>query len=138
MIPKYVLDEISLQPDPNLAGLASSFVAGSHASAHASEVGQRIYALLTSRFGASVLVGAVLAAPSRPPVIATEPFVHRIVGDAGFTDEMKKYSGRVVRYVIQELGGRWVRRGIKVTVESRYASGSIYTFRRAEAVGLAA
>ena len=38
--------------------------------------------------------GAVIAAPSRPPVIAIEPFIAKLVGDAAFTDEMKKYMRR--------------------------------------------
>jgi hypothetical protein len=87
-----------------------------------------IYRFLTSRLGVGVLMGAVIAAPSRPPVIATEPFIAKLVGDAAFTDDMKKYTGRVVRQIIEHLGGAFVRRGVKVTVESRYGSGSIYTF----------
>lgn len=41
---------------------------------------------------------------------------------------MKKYAGRLVRYIVEHLGGGWVRRGVKITVASRYSSGSIYTF----------
>ncbi|WP_292208391.1 hypothetical protein [Mesorhizobium sp.] len=123
----YNPDKISLGRDPNLHDFI--FDAGSHANAHDSLIGHGIYELLTSRLGVAVLMGAVIAAPSRPPVIATEPFVLRHVGSAGFTDEMKKYTGRLVRYIIEHLGGRWVRRGVKVTVESEYGSGSIYTFR---------
>lgn len=123
----YLLDAISLQTDPNMSNLF--FNAGSHAPARDSQTGQAIYDILTSRLGVAVLVGSVIAAPSRPPVIATEPFVAKIVGDAAFTDEMKKYTGRIVRQIIEHLGGQWVRRGVKVTVESRYGSGSIYSFR---------
>ncbi|MEG3153459.1 hypothetical protein [Sphingomonas sp. RB1R13] len=104
------------------------FYPGSHIAAHDSETGQAIHDFLTSRLGVAVLMGAVIAAPSRPPVIATEPFIAKLVGDAGFTDEMKKYTGRVVRQIVEHLGGKWVRRGVKVTVTSRYGSGSIYTF----------
>lgn len=134
MLRNYQLDLIALQPDPNLSA-AQGFTAGSHAAAHASKVGREVFRLLTSRFGVAVLIGAVVAAPSRPPVIATEPFVHALVGDAGFTDEMKKYTGRLVRFVVEQLGGRWVRRGVKVTVDSRYGSGSIYTFRPSKVSG---
>lgn len=127
MLADYILDAVVLETDPNLRDM--DFSAGSHAPAHDSVTGQAIYRLLTSRFGTAVLMGAVIAAPSRPPVIATEPWVHRIVGDHAFTDEMKKYTGRIVRVIVEHLGGRWVRRGVKVTVDSRYGSGSIYTFR---------
>ncbi|RWB65421.1 hypothetical protein [Mesorhizobium sp.] len=123
----YQPDQISLSGDPNLNNFI--FDPGSHSNAHNTPIGRGIYELLTSRLGVAVLMGAVIAAPSRPPVIATEPFVLRHVGTAGFTDEMKKYTGRLVRYIIEHLGGRWVRRGVKVTVASAYGSGSIYTFR---------
>ncbi|MCC5610774.1 hypothetical protein LC612_29515 [Nostoc sp. CHAB 5834] len=83
---------------------------------------------MTSRIGVAVLMGAVIAAPSRPPVIATEPYISMLTGEAAFTDEMKKYTGRIVRQIVEHLGGKWVRRGVKVTVSSRYGSGSIYTF----------
>jgi len=127
MLHTFKLDDLALQSDPNLDGM--EFLPGSHANAYASETGQEIYRFLTSRFGVAVLIGAIVSAPSRPPVIATEPWVHRLVGDAGFSDEMKKYTGRLVRVIVEHIGGRWVRKGTKVTVESRYSSGSIYTFR---------
>ncbi|MBX7458321.1 hypothetical protein K3152_08695 [Qipengyuania sp. 1NDH17] len=122
----YTIDAVSLQSDPDMSDLF--FHPGSHTAAHESETGQAIHNFLTSRLGVAVLLGSVVAAPSRPPVIATEPFVAKLVGDAAFTDEMKKYAGRVVRQIIEHLGGQWVRRGVKVTVPSRYGSGSIYTF----------
>lgn len=132
----YLLDSTSLQPDPNLSDL--SFSAGSHTPAYESQTGQLIYRFLTSRLGVGVLMGAVIAAPSRPPVIATEPFIAKLVGDAAFTDDMKKYTGRVVRQIIEHLGGTFVRRGVKVTVRSRYGSGSIYTFGGSLALDVAA
>ena len=122
----YLLDATSLQTDPNMSDLF--FDPGSHVSSYESEAGQAIHGFLTSRLGVAVLMGSVVAAPSRPPVIATEPFIAKLVGDAGFTDETKKYTGRLVRQIIEHLGGQWVRRGVKVTVPSRYGSGSIYTF----------
>lgn len=122
----YLLDATSLEIDPNMLNLF--FHAGSHTAAHESETGQAILSFLTSRMGVAVLMGAVIAAPSRPPVIATEPFIAKLAGEEAFTDEMKKYAGRVVRQIIEHIGGKWVRRGVKVTVASRYGSGSIYTF----------
>ena len=133
MLANYHLDATVLETDPNLRDM--NFSVGSHGAAHDSAIGQEIFRLLTSRFGVAVLMGAVVAAPSRPPLIATEPWVHRFVGDEGFTDEMKKYTGRLVRIIIEYLGGRWVRRAVKVTVDSRYGSGSIYTFRNPAPVG---
>jgi len=124
----YKLDSISRQRDPNMTEMDTIFTAGSHTPAHESETGQAIYEFLLSRMGVAVLMGAVIAAPSRPPVIATEPFLEALVGEPAFTDEMKKYTGRLVRFIVEQLGGAWVRRGVKTTVDSRYGSGSIYTF----------
>ena len=122
----FLLDQTSLQTDPNLSNFF--FYPGSHAPAYESPTGEAIHRFLTSRLGVGVLLGAVIAAPSRPPVIATEPFIAKLVGEAAFTDQMKKFTGRVVRQIIEHLGGMFVRRGVKVTVKSRYGSGSIYTF----------
>lgn len=122
----YRIDSVSQRRDPNLSDFY--FYPGSHIGAFESPTGQAIHDFLTSRLGVAVLMGAVIAAPSRPPVIATEPFIAMLVGDDAFTDEMKKYTGRIVRQIIEHLGGAFVRRGVKVTVASRYGSGSIYTF----------
>ena len=40
---------------------------------------------------------------------------------------MKKYTGRLVRFIIEHLGGKWVRRGVKVTVASGLGGAQIYT-----------
>lgn len=136
MTKTYLLDTTALQADPNLVDL--HFTPNSHAPAHDSQTGQAIFTFLTSRLGVAVLVGAVVAAPSRPPVIATEPFIAKIVGEVAFTDDMKKYTGRVVRFIIEHLGGSFVRRGVKVTVDSRYGSGSIYTFGNGPVLAIAA
>lgn len=128
VVPKkrFVLDEHACAPDPNMVNLM--FYPRSHATAHESPTGRMIHDFLTSRLGVALLMGAVLTAPSRPPVVAAEPFLAMLVGDGAFTDEMKKYTGRVVRQIIEHLGGSFVRRGVKVTVPSRYGSGSIYSF----------
>ena len=92
MLHTFELDDLALQSDPNLDGM--EFLPGSHANAYASETGQEIYRFLTSRFGVAVLIGAIVSAPSRPHVIATEPWVHRLVGDAGFRDEEIHWASR--------------------------------------------
>lgn len=122
----YLIDPTSLQGDPTVSGIY--FYPGAHSEAFSSPTGCAIHSFLTSRLGVAVLVGAVIAAPSRPPVVAAEPFIAALVGDNAFTDEMKKCTGKMVRQIVESLGGRWVRRGVKVTVPSRYGSGSIYTF----------
>jgi hypothetical protein len=100
----------------------------SHAVAHESIVGQQIHNFLTSRLGIGVIVGAVIAAPTRPPIVPTEPFLAELIGEGAFTDTMKKYTGGLIRQVIEHLGGKFVRRAVKTNVRSRYTSGSIYSF----------
>ena len=114
-------------PDTNLNH--DAFNPGTLRRVHESPTGHAIFLLSTSQFGVPLLIGAVVSAPSRPPVIALEPFVLRLVGPDGFQDEVKQYTGRVVRWIIEQLGGRWVRRGVKITVVSLSHTGSIYTFR---------
>jgi len=124
----YMLDDTSLEEDPNFfLRYAVSQVTSSNA-AYASETGTLIRNFLTSRIGVALLMGAILSAPSRPPIVAAEPFIATLAGEGAFTDEMKKYTGRLLRLIVERLGGRWVRRGVKVTVPSRYGTGSIYTF----------
>ena len=60
----YLLDATSLRTDPNMGNL--DFTPSSHAP-HESETGKAIYGFLTSRLGVALLMGAVIAAPSRPP-----------------------------------------------------------------------
>lgn len=120
-----MLDAVARELDPNMANFG--YYPYSQVSAHESQAGQAIHDFLTSRVGVAVLIGAVLAAPSRPPIVAAEPFLAKFVGDAAFTVEMKKYAGRVVRQIIEHLGGTFVRRAVKITVPSRYGNGSIYS-----------
>ncbi|EKU75851.1 hypothetical protein [Sphingobium yanoikuyae] len=124
---RFVLDERSQALDLNMVNFF--FYPMSSAKAHDSPAGQIIHDFLTSRLGVALLIGAVLAAPSRPPIVAAEPFLAMLAGDRAFTDEMKKYTGRVVGQIIGHLGGVFVRRGVKITVPSRYGSGSIYSFQ---------
>ncbi|WP_240956924.1 hypothetical protein [Pseudopontixanthobacter vadosimaris] len=130
MLSNYIPDHIALQRDPNLSNFDSQFDAGAHSRAFESEVGQQIYDLLTSRIGVAMLVGAVCSASSRPPVAGIEPLLSSQIGDAAFEDAMKRLTGRIVRYIIEHVGGRYETRGVKVTktLNSHYASGSTYSF----------
>lgn len=128
MICNLVLDTTSLSTDPSLENL--NFDAGSHNSAFETETGTAIYNALTSRAGVAMLVGAVASAPSRPPVVGIEPLLVSEIGEAAFSDEMKRLTGRIVRYIIEHIGGNYESRGIKVTkaLGSHYRSGSTYSF----------
>ena len=128
MLPHFTPDQIALERDPNLVDF--EFNAGSHSSAYESEVGQRVFNLLTSRLGLAMLIGAVCSAQSRPPVVGIEPLLASQIGDAAFEDPMKRLTGRIVRYIIEHIGGNYGSRGVKVTkeLESHYKSGSTYYF----------
>lgn len=128
MLSNYNLDATDLSQDPDLADM--DFDAGSHSTAFASQTGAKIYDLLSSRIGVAMLIGAVSSAPSRPPVVGIEPLLASQIGQDAFSDEMKRLTGRIVRYVIEHIGGTYSGRGIKVTkaLGSNYSSGSTYTF----------
>ena len=128
MLPHFSPDRVALERDPNLADLV--FEAGSHSTAFESEVGQRIFELLTSRLGVAMLIGAVCSAQSRPPVVGIEPLLASEIGDAAFEDPMKRLTGRIVRYIVEYIGGKYGSRGVKVTEDlgSHYKSGSTYSF----------
>lgn len=125
MIDAFDYDAHALERDPNLVTL--SFDAGLHEGAFNTAVGQQIYHLVTSRFAIAAMIGALVVAPSRPPVVAVEPLLFQQIGSEAFSDEMKKLTGRIVRFAIEHIGGRWERRGVKVTTRSRYRSGSVYS-----------
>ena len=123
---KYKLDSAARQRDPNLQGL--TFDHGSFTSLAATAAGQAIEATLVSRAAVAALVGAISAAPSRPPQPAIEQHLADEVGNEAFGDEAKKMTGRMIRQIVEHLGGRRVRRGVPVTVKSKFTKGSIYTF----------
>lgn len=93
-----------------------------------SQVGQQIVKLLESRFAVSAIVASVLAAPTRPPVAAVEHLLRTKIGDAAFTDPAKQFTGRIIRGIVEHLGGTHVRRGTPIRVPSRYSKGSVYDF----------
>jgi hypothetical protein len=125
-VKKYALDPVSRQRDPNLQGLI--FDHGSFAGLAATAAGQAIESILVSRAAVASLVGAISAAPSRPPQPAVEQFLADDVGNEAFEKEAKKMIGRMIRQIVEHLGGRWVRRGVPITVKSRFTKGSIYAF----------
>lgn len=128
MFSNFSVDSIALQRDPNLADL--QFQAGAHSPAFESDTGKRIFELLTSRIGVAMLIGAVCSAPSRPPVVGVEPLLASEIGETAFEDAMKRLTGRIVRYIIEHIGGKYGTRGVKVTqaLASHYSSGSTYSF----------
>ena len=115
-----------LTADSNLKDLQPNF--GSFANLGTDEFRQSIWATLVSVQAVNRVIGSVSAAPSRPPVKAVESLLLEYVGEPAFADEAKKMVGRLMRQIIEYLGGNFVRRGVPLNVESRFTKGSIYKF----------
>ena len=91
-----------------------------------SETGKKVLEVLTSRIGVLMLLGSLASAPSRPPIGAIEPLiVLNVEGDA-FHDRMKQFTGRMLRQVVEHLGGSFVRKGVPLTIASNYRRSAIY------------
>lgn len=115
-----------LTADTNLADLKPNF--GSFAKLGSEEFRQSVWATLVSVPAVNRIIGSVSAAPSRPPVKAVECLLLEYIGEPAFDDEAKKMIGRLMRQIIEHLGGSFVRRGVPLNVDSRFKKGSIYRF----------
>jgi hypothetical protein len=114
----------ALARDPNMAGFEPDF--GNFANVGSPEFRAQITTILTSSEAVNRIIGAVSAAPSRPPVTAIEQLLLDHGGDTAFGKEPKKMVGRLIRQIVEHLGGHFVRRGVPVTVISEFKKGSIY------------
>jgi hypothetical protein len=112
--------------DPNLSRFVPDY--GQYGSILGIALCDQIAQVVVSVEGLNRLIGAVIAAPSKTPVSALEQLLENSVGDQAFIDNAKKLTGRLVRQVIEQMGGKWVRAGAKAPTGSRYNRGSIYTF----------
>lgn len=121
-----MFDETSLSRDPKLTQLI--FEPSNLRPVYESENGKKLFEVLASRHAVSALMGAICAAPSKPPVPAVQSLLEDQIGDAAFENPMKQLTGRMIRQIVEELGGRHVRRGVPITVTCRYTKGSIYEF----------
>lgn len=93
-------------------------------------VGQKIMRLLLSEGGVLICMGAVLAAPSRPPHAALHPFMQKHVGAEAFEDQCKRMTGAFVRQILEHIGARFRRSNVPISAKgSQYKSGSTYTFK---------
>lgn len=130
MLPNFKLDPVALEQDPNLADLA--FDPGPQSTVFHTNIGQQIFALLSSRIGVAMLIGAVASAPSRPPVVGVEPLLNAQLGDAAFEDNYKRLIGRITRFILEHVGMEHDTRGVKVAknLPSHFSSGSTYKFRQ--------
>ncbi|MBS1301128.1 hypothetical protein [Loktanella sp. SALINAS62] len=122
----FSLEDRHLEQDPNLSKF--NFDPGSFRNIYESETGRDIEKALTSHVGIACLIGAIAAAPTRPAVVSTEWIVEHRCDHIAFEDEYKKMTGRMIRQIVEHIGGKFVRRGVRINVESRYGSGAIYRF----------
>ena len=115
-----------LARDPNLAGFEPDY--GNFANVGSPEFRTQITSILTSVEAVNRIIGSVSAAPTRPPVAAIEQLRADHGGDTAFDKEPKKMVGRLIRQIVEHLGGQFVRRGVPLNVASRFKKGSIYRF----------
>jgi hypothetical protein len=92
-----------------------------------SALGQKVTEVVLSRDALTAVIGAIDAAPARPPQPALDRYLLPVIGLAALDDNVKQLSGRILRQVVEHLGGRHERKGVPVNVASAYANGSIYT-----------
>ena len=92
-----------------------------------SATGQLVTGVILSQEAVTAIVGAIDAAPARPPQPALDRYLLPVIGLAALDDNVKTLSGRVIRQVVEFLGGQRERKGVPVTVASVFANGSIYT-----------
>lgn len=118
-------DAIALSRDPNLSNNVPPEVPPSRELPHTT---QKIIELMTSRAAVAAMVGLVVGAPSKPAVTAVEPLLEALIGDDAFTDYHKQVVGRLAKSVLLDLGAKHTRTGVPITVTSRFAKGSTYSF----------
>ncbi|MGI3902355.1 MAG: hypothetical protein ACRYGP_02730 [Janthinobacterium lividum] len=112
LLPDFVLDTTKLGPSGGYARTAA---------------GQGIFDVLTSTEPFAALIGAIDAASSRPPQPALDRYLLPAIGIEAASDPAKIFIGRVVRQLVEHIGGHWVRSGVAVTEPSIFANGSIYS-----------
>ncbi len=121
-----MFDEMHLARDPRMEGF--HFEPSNLRPVFKTEDGQKLLGLLISRYAIAALTGAISAAPSKSPVPAVQSLLEAQIGEAAFGNPMKQLTGRIIRQVVEHLGGHHVRRGTPITVTCRYTKGSIYEF----------
>jgi len=86
-----------------------------------------IYNIVTSLEGHLMIRTAIKMAPGVPTAVAFEEVFEKLIGDAAFTNDMKQYTGFLIRRVVERMGGNHVEKGVSIKRASRYTRGSIYS-----------
>ena len=90
-------------------------------------LGMALLHLLVREPVVCALLGALEAAPSKSPLPALDRYLLAHIGPDATQDDAKRFVGRVVRQVIEHLGGAHVRDGAEIQVASIFTTGSIYS-----------
>ncbi|WP_162888172.1 hypothetical protein [Sphingomonas mesophila] len=127
---KNIYNPVTLERHPVIGDdFYRAFDAGNLAPVYDSPEGARLLELLTSVHGICALVGAVSAAPTKPPMPAVEGMIRDQLGaDVLCRHDMKQLTGRALRQIVEYLGGEWEGRGTPITVTSQFTKGSTYSF----------
>ncbi len=91
--------------------------------------GRSVIDVVLSTGAVDAVLGAIDSSPARPPHPALDRHLLPVIGSAALDDGVKILCGRVVRQLVEHLGGRHVRKGVSITVASVFANGSIYVLR---------
>lgn len=89
--------------------------------------GRDIRHIVTSPEGHLIIRTAINMAPRLPTVVAFEEVFEEKIGDPAFGNDMKQYTGFLIRRVVEDMGGQLVEKGVKIKRRSRYTRGSIYS-----------
>lgn len=111
LLTDFVLDINALGPSTGFARTATA---------------QAISEILMSPEAFAAFLGAIDAASSRPPVPALDRYLLRFVGVEAASDAAKIYTGRILRQIVEHIGGEWVRSGVPITEPSIFANSSTY------------
>ena len=91
------------------------------------KLGQSVIDVVLSETGFTALIGAIDAAPKRPPHPAFDRYLLEAIGLPALEEQVRILCGRLVRQAIEHVGGHHVRTGVPVNVASIFANGSIYS-----------
>lgn len=116
---------LDLHPDLTDFQLDHGRLAGRSGPLARSAEGERLIEVLTSRDAVCAVVGAIDAYPNASPLPALHRYLLGHLGIVAADDEMKILAGRVLRQVIEHLGGTHVR-SEEIEVGGIFTSGAVY------------
>ena len=89
--------------------------------------GLNIKNIVRSPEGRLIIRTAITMAPGVPTAVAFEGAFEELIGEAAFSNDMKQYTGFLIRGVVEEMGGKLEEKGVKIKRRSNYTRGSTYS-----------